>query len=173
MHLSNTVSDILTKFQNDVAGIRFEAFISEINLTSDKKEELSMYDIKELIKFSTEQIGIWNAEWSFSSAMSPNHDAKDQRDGWEKIWDNWVGLLTKEIPEAMVPMVQLKNHAYMMHTVKRNLESNKRGILSQSFASFLSNIAIALNKIGLRSIASSIYNIALYPKGTVGRLNKT
>lgn len=171
MHSTNSIIKILNKFQDDVEGIRYETLISELNLISDKKEELSMHDINELIKFSTEQIGYWNAEWSFSSATSPNHDAKKQRDGWENIWGNWVGILTKEIPEAMASMVQLKDHAYMLHTVKRNLEYNKRGIFSQSLSSILSKIAITLNKIGLKGVAASLYNIALYPKGTVGRLN--
>jgi len=168
---TNSIIEILKKFQNDVEGIRFETFVNEMSLIRDKKEELSIHDVKELIKFSTEQIGYWNAEWSFSSATEPNHDAKAQRDGWENIWDNWVEILTMEIPEAMELMVQLRNRAYMLHTVKRNLEYNNRGVLNQLYTNFLSNVAITLNRIGFKSIATSLYNIALYPKGTVGRLN--
>ena len=166
----NSISKILSKFENNESGIKLDMLSNEIKSIKNRTEDVSLHEVKELVNFCADQIGYWRTEYFFSSANAPNHDAEKEMSGWEKLWENWLEMLSEKVPDVTEQLMQIKTQISMRHTLERKLEYNKNGILRQPISTFLSNIAIFLNKIGLKGIAVSLYTTILYPKGSVGRI---
>ena len=67
-------------------------------------------------------------------------------------------------------LLQKKNLVVARRQLQRKLEVERGSQVAKFRSSTLGSLAIALNRFGFTSIARSLYKRALYPAGTVGRV---
>jgi hypothetical protein len=89
--------------------------------------------------------------------------------GWEGLWQSLVNILSEKIPEINKELENQKAMICSVYAMEKSLQHNKQRLFGQSQSAIMSHAAILLKKIGFRSIATSLYIAALYPKGTIGR----
>ena len=125
---------------------------------------------EKVVNFSIDQIALWQCEWLFSSAQQPDTNAKNEAEGWGKLWEVFFNTLTEMVPEVEGPLQRKKNLLVAQKQLERKIKHDD-GSRGASFASgAMSNLAIRLHRIGFTNLASSLYRRALYPSGTVGRV---
>jgi hypothetical protein len=123
----------------------------------------------QLLDFAGDQVGFWEAEWLFSPAHSPNTNAKTEMEGWRLLWQALLESLSETVPDIRELTEKTQQLKILQHHSQRGLEFNETKPFRKYTAPVLSKLSLALNKIGLRSIAKNLYVWSLYPKGTVAR----
>ena len=164
-----SMSDLLSYLQtvtNDNSAITIEHIKHLLKKISGK---ITINELNELIKISSNQVGIWEAAWLFSPANSPNTDAKQKSQQWRKQWETWFGMLLEQVPDAREQAERIHQLTILKHHMSKGFDYNRNKPLKRLFSAGLSQIAIIFNRIGLNDIANNLYILALYPKGTVGR----
>jgi len=144
----------------------FDKFVT--TMTSDMAGDLPVADLNSLVWFASRQAGYWSAQWCFSPSKSPDARAKVELDAWDGAY-NWLSKLLIET-EPQVKHLVIKRHKFenSRAAIERRVDTT-RGPLHRLLISGFSGAALACNSVGLRSAATRLMSIAMYPKGTVGR----
>lgn len=132
-------------------------------------DKITVAELNELVKFASNQVGIWEAEWMFSPSISPQLTAKTEADQWGRLWESWLESLSKLIPDVKEQSERAHRLTVLKHHLSKSVDYNKGKNLTKIISVSLSKIAIVLNKFGIHGLAEHLYMLALYPKGTVGR----
>jgi len=144
--------------------------IEEVSrLLDGMPDNISAKELNELVKFASNQVGIWEAEWLFSPSESPNLTAKKESEQWSKLWETWFETLSELIPDMREQSERLHNLSLLQHKLTKSVDYNKGRPLIKLISVSTAQIAITLNKLGIRGLAHHLYKLSLYPKGTVGR----
>jgi hypothetical protein len=141
----------------------FEALLKNI------PERISATVLNQIINFASDQVGIWEAEYSFSSASSPNTAARAESERWEQLWGTWSDVLLKLAPDVADQIHRRHRLIVAKHSVEKSLQYTSKKPLQRMVAGVLSRIAIGLGKLGIVSIPERLYAFSMYPKGSVGR----
>lgn len=132
-------------------------------------DTMPVAELNELVKFASNQVGIWEAEWMFSPDESPQLTAKAESEKWSKLWTAWLESLCALVPDVKEQSVRAHNLTVLQYHMSKRIDYNKGNPLSKLISEILSMFAIALNKLGVRGLATHLYTLSIYPKGTVGR----
>jgi ankyrin repeat protein len=134
------------------------------------EEALSMSDFNRLVELASDQSARWQARWHFSSATSPDEEARSEAASWEYRWERWSEMLCAKVPAARDSVAETHKWARIQRVLEKS-EAGRRGRRTEEItAAFTSQVAILLDRIGLGIIARPLYTAALYPPGTVGRI---
>jgi len=162
---------------NDLAG-RLEALSvgatgvtvhSFEGLFKNMPEEMSVAQLNQIINFASDQVGIWEAAYSFSSAYSPNAAAKAESERWEQLWGAWLDMFLKLIPDVAEQAHRRHRLIVLQHSIEKGLHYTDNRPLRRMFIGAVSKVAIGLAKIGISDLSKRLYAFSLYPKGSVGR----
>jgi hypothetical protein len=166
----NSMEEILSHLQalaTGNSGVPFEQFDQLRKRTSEAT--MTPSELNQLVNFASDQVGIWQSEWVFSSSDFPDTSAKAESEQWEKLWEVSSNMLIEQVPEIKEQNDQKHQlNILRCHMSQRLLYNNKKPF-NKLISVCLSKISIALNNVGLKGIANHLYILALYPKGTVGR----
>ncbi len=124
----------------------------------------------QITNFASDQLSFWSAEWYFSWARSPNEKAKSEMDRWELICRVCLDTLKSKAPTVVIHIEKLHNLKVLRHSLKRAADHNESTLFRRVKSNILSFSSFKLNQIGLHKLSSWLYSLALYPKGTVGRI---
>ena len=164
---NTTFEDRLEALTTQTAGVAIEKFRAFLKDTPENK--ISIEQLNQIVNFASEQVGIWEAAYSFSSAHSPNIGAKNESEQWEELWKAWSALLLEQVPDLSDKV----NHRHRLIVAGRSVETSiqhKSGKpLQRIAAAVLSRLAIGLGRLGIAGIPERLYALSLYPKGSVGR----
>lgn len=133
---------------------------------------VTISECRQVVGFATDQFGFWMAEWLFSPVQSPSAIAKGEIDGWRLLLRVCTDELVKKVPEVKEQLEREQDLILLRHSLERRKDFNKNRPFEKLFSMVLSSISIALNRVGFKSIAETLYGCSLYPKGTVGRTSK-
>jgi len=144
--------------------------IEEVSrLLDGMPDNISAKELNELVKFASNQVGIWEAEWLFSPSESPNLTAKKESDQWSKLWETWFETLAEIVPDMKEQSERLHSLPVLQPQLSKSVDYNKGRPITKLISVSTAQIAITLNKLGIQGLAKHLYKLALYPKGTVGR----
>ncbi len=166
---SNSERDLMTRlesFAKERTGVPFREFERVLR---EGNAPIPVSCLHQVLNFTFDQLGFWQAEWLFSPAHSPNTLAKSEMEGWQILWRGIFDALVENVPSAKDQLEQEQNLMLLRHSLKRGVEYNKTRPFRKMVAIILSQVSFVLNKIGLHSIANNLYSWGLYPKGTVAR----
>ncbi|MBK5275339.1 MAG: hypothetical protein JJE30_09850 [Desulfuromonadales bacterium] len=138
-------------------------------LLDGRPDNISVTELNELVKFASNQVGIWESEWMFSPSESPHLTAKEESEHWSKLWETWFETLSELIPDMKEQSERLHSLSVIQYQLSKSVDYNKGRPLIKLISVSTAQIAITLNKLGIRGLAQHLYKLALYPKGTVGR----
>lgn len=142
----------------------FESLLKELGNAS-----IPVSHLHQVLNFTSDQLGLWEAQWLFSPAHSPNTLAKTEVEGWRILWQALFDSLAEKVPDTRALLEREQQLRLLQHSLERGVEFNKTKPLRKVTAIVLSQASFVLNKIGLRGIARNLYAWGLYPKGTVAR----
>ncbi len=125
-----------------------------------------------VVKFTSDQLGLWEAEWLFSPIHSPNTFAEEEVTGWQMISQVCINALVERVPEIKGDIERQQRLISVRCIVERRMDYNKTRLFQRVTASVLSRISIGLSRLGFKNIAEQLYATSLYPPGTVGRSKK-
>jgi hypothetical protein len=143
---------------------KFRAFLKD---TPENK--MSIVQLNQIVNFASEQVGIWEAAYSFSPAHSPNIGAKNESEQWEDLWKAWSALLVEHAPDLADKLNRRHGLIVARHSVETSLQYKSGKPLQRITAAGLSRLAIGLGRLGIADIPERLYALSLYPKGSVGR----
>ncbi len=156
----------LTSLANGMSRVMTEDF--EV-LLKNMPEQVSTTALNQIINFASDQVGIWEAEYSFSSAISPNTVARAESERWAQLWGTWSDVLLKLAPDVADQIHRRHRLIVAKHSVEKSLQYTSKKPLQRMVAGAMSRIAIGLGKLGIVSIPERLYAFSMYPKGSVGR----
>jgi len=142
----------------------FEGLLKELGNGS-----IPVSHLHQVLNFTCDQLGLWEAEWLFSPAHSPNTVAKTEMEGWRIIWQAFFDLLVEKVPDTRALLEREQELRLLQPSLKLGVEYNETKPLKKVTAIVLSQASFVLNKIGFHRIATNLYVWGLYPKGTVAR----
>jgi len=148
------------------AGVTVDSF--EV-LLKNMPEKMSVSQLNQIINFASEQVGIWEAEYSFSPAYSPNAAAKAESERWEHLWGAWSEMFLKLTPDLTEQIHRRHGLIVAQHSVERSLHYTDNKPLRRMVFGAVSQVAIGLGRIGFSGLSQRLYAFSLYPKGSVGR----
>lgn len=133
-------------------------------------QNITVSEWHKIVKFTSEQLGFWDAAMLFAPAISPNSVAEAEVTGWKMISEVCIKALVDQVPQIQAAVERQQRLISASCVVERRMEYNKTRPFQRCMASVLSRLSISLSKIGFNSIAKELYAISLFPPGTVGRL---
>jgi len=164
--IENDLASRLEALSSQMAGVtieRFKVFLKDV------PEKMSVVELKQILDLASEQVGIWEAAYSFSPAHSPNVDARSESEQWEQLWNTWSTLLIERAP-AIADDVRRKHRLIVARrSVEASLQCKSGKPLQRLTAAGLSRLAIGLGRLGVAGLSERLYALSLYPKGSVGR----
>jgi len=125
-----------------------------------------------VVKFISDQLGLWGAEWLFSSVNSPNTVAEAEFRGWVIVSRACRNALVERVPGLRGEIEREHELTILRHTMERSINYNKTRWFQRFTALLVSWMSIQLNRIGFKKIGNELYAWSLYPPGTVGRSKK-
>jgi hypothetical protein len=125
---------------------------------------------KEIVQFASKQLGFWEAKLLYSPVRSPDTLAAEEAKEWQLIWKVCCNELVKHVPEVGNMVEQQRTMNLLKYCFERRIDYGKKKPFQRLTVYLLSRIAIVLNKIGIKTISNALYERALYPARTVGRL---
>jgi hypothetical protein len=146
-----------------VSYLVFERLLREGNAS------IPVSQLHQVLNFACDQMGVWEVEWFFSPAHSPNTIAKTEMEGWRILWQRIFNTLVENVPATRDLLEQEQQLKLLQHSLRRGVEYNKTKPFRKLTASLLSRASFVFDKIGFHSIARNLYAWGLYPKGTVAR----
>jgi hypothetical protein len=150
-------------------GERIEAEEFQVYLQSDLDEQIKPSDFYLLLKFVSDQCAHWSAEWYFSAQSAPDFHAMEESERWSTLRHGLVSVMEQYVDVSAEELEGQHNLTLLQESMRRRVEYNKSRPTERMYALFSGWVALQLNKIGLRSIANTIYTKSLYPKGSIGR----
>jgi len=157
----------LESLTNRHTGVPYRDFASLLKELGNSSMPVS--DLHQVLNFTSDQLGLWEAQWLFSPAHSPNTLAKTEAEGWRILWQALFDSLAEKVPDTRALLEREQQLRLLHHSLERGVEFNKTRPLRKVTAIVLSQVSFVLNKIGLHGIARNLYAWGLYPKGTVAR----
>jgi hypothetical protein len=142
----------------------FESLFKELGNAS-----IPVSHLHQVLNFTSDQLGLWEAQWLFSPAHSPNTLAKTEVERWRILWQALFDSLAEKVPDTRALLEREQQLRLLQHSLQRGVEFNKTKPLRKVTAIVLSQASFVLNRIGLHGIARNLYAWGLYPKGTVAR----
>ena len=127
----------------------------------------TMPEWKKVVDFAVHQFSQWQVRWLFSPASDPDVNARSESEAWDKLCISFSKTLIENAPEVERPLQQAKDLIVAQRILARRLQDRRGGA---AFWGTLGYFGRFLNTVGFRGAARSLYRIALYPSGTVGRL---
>ncbi len=134
-------------------------------------ESIPSKDLFKVVDFSANQLGQWQARWLFSSKSAPDIDATRETYAWQSVWEVSLDELTKSFCDVRDYVSQRKELICFKSLLKKNREYNRDKPLITLTYSLVSRLAFWLNTVGLKTVGTFFYKMALFPPGTIGRLN--
>lgn len=128
-------------------------------------------DLFKVVDFSANQLGQWQARWLFSSKSAPDIDAARETYAWRSVWEVSLDELTKSFCDVRDYVSQKKELICFESLLKKNREYNRNKPLTKLTNSSVSKLAFWLNTVGLKTVGTFFYKMALFPPGTLGRFN--
>lgn len=162
--------DLLEYLQSQPSGTAITAESVE-RILQEIPDTLTPTELNALVKFASNQTGIWGSEWMFSPASSPKLSARTESERWSQLWESWLKTLSELAPEIKVQSERLHSLTVFQYHMEKRINYNKGKPILKLLSVSLSKIAFALNKLGLRGLAEHYYTLSLYPKDTIGRIN--
>jgi hypothetical protein len=125
-------------------------------------------EFAEIVKFAADQEGQWLARWSLSPATAPDDTARVEYLGWHQLWESCLEELVEQVekPELRDALDRHRRLAALQHAAASRLTSPA---FQRVWNGFLSTLAIGLGRVGIDGPARTLYAMALYPAGSVGR----
>ncbi len=163
-----SVQNLIDSLKSKNPFVNYNDFEKE--LKEQVQDDLSMKDLHELLKFTSDQYGYWMSNWHFSPETSPDMGAKVQSEGWKLLCQAFLSTLTENAPGAREELQHQLNLIAMRHCLQKRVDYNETKFVEKIHTHLLSKTAILLNKMGFNNIASNMYTKSLYPKDTVGRM---
>lgn len=140
-----------------------------LDLLREAPKEVSPSDLNKVVTMASEQIGYWEAEYLYSPADSPYEAAAAESRGWEQVWTACSEALANCVPDVRDSLNRQQNMVVLSHHLRRRVEYNRTRPLQRFTCFVASHASFALKRIGLTSLAQTLYAYALWPAGTVGR----
>jgi hypothetical protein len=131
--------------------------------------DVTVSELHKVVKFTSDQLGSWEAEWLFSSLDSPNTVAEAEVTGWLMVSRACTNALVERVPQLRGEIDRQQKLISVRHTIERRIDYNKTRWFQRLTTYLLSRISIQLNRIGFQKMANGLYVRSLYPPGTVGR----
>lgn len=132
-------------------------------------QDFSAEEWRRVVDFSAFQIALWQCEWLFSSAKTPDANAREEAEQWGRLWEVFVGALVEKVPGVNDALLRQRNLVVAHRQLQRKTELDRRSAVARFLSALLGGVAMALNRAGFVGAAQSLYKRALYPAGTVGR----
>ncbi len=151
---------------NKGGGVHFPDFA---RLIVDGSAEITVSECWEIFQFACDQLGFWEAEWSFSLIDSPNHSAELEVNGWEILCRNLFNSLVEQMPDQQSLLEKSKHQTVLLHLLTRRVEYNEGKPFTKLTAFVLSKMSFIFKRFGFHRIGVNLYERGLYPKGTVAR----
>ena len=107
--------DTLSAKTGAVTVERFRVFLK------DMPEKMSIVQLNQILNFASEQVGVWEAAFSFSPAHSPNLNAKAESEQWEQLWNAWSNMLLELAPEITDEVHRRHRLIVVKHSVETSL----------------------------------------------------
>jgi hypothetical protein len=162
-----TFENRLEALTTQTAGVTIEEFSAFLKNTPERK--MAIKHLNQIVNFASEQVGVWEAAYSFSPADSPDVGAKNESEQWEELWKTWSALLLEQVPDLMDKVNRRHRLIVAGHSVATSLQCKRGKPLQRIAAAVLSRLAIGLGRLGIADIPERLYALSLYPKGSVGR----
>lgn len=128
-------------------------------------------DLFQVVDFSANQLGQWQARWLFSSKSAPDIDAARETYAWRVVWEVSLDKLTKSFCDVYDHVSQKKESICFKSLLQKSREYNRDKPLAKLTANLVSRLAFWLNTMGLTTVGTLFYKMALFPPGTLGRFN--
>lgn len=151
------------------SGVTFEHFEQLRHEASERT--MTPAQLHELINFVSDQVGMWQAKWFFSLSNSPNTAAKTESEQWEQLWRVCSNILSEQVPDLGEQIERRHRLNLLRHHMAQRVAYNNRKPFEKLIAVSVAKMAMALNTLGVHGIANHLYMLALYPKGTIGRIS--
>jgi hypothetical protein len=126
-------------------------------------------DFAKVVGFSATQIGLWDAEWLFSQASTPDADAAGERDGWVAIWTAAAETLMRAVPVSSAALKRKKDDACLRIVAEKSLETNGGTLTARLAIKALFPVRLLLLRLGLATVAHRCCRRTLFPLNAVGR----
>jgi hypothetical protein len=152
--------------------LKENAYVSYVDferVLEEGEEDIPVKQMDEALKFISNQSGLWQAEYFFSPEHSPDENAKQEMDGWGLLWEGCSKAFADYLPDGIDMITRRHNIMVALPSTERRVEFNKNKTFERILTSVFSKSALWINKLGLYSLAVSLMNASMFPKGTVGR----
>ena len=153
--------------------LRENAYVSCVNFErvfkEDTEENIPLKQMDEILKFISDQNGLWQAEWFFSPEQSPDVNAKQEMDDWDIMWQGCSNAFAEFLPDGIEIITRRHNLIVALHSSERRVKFNENRPFERFTTVVFSTVAHWINKLGLNSLAGTLMTISMFHKGTVGR----
>jgi hypothetical protein len=162
-------SDLTARLESLSDGTKGVTVDSLQSLLKTMPQNMSATELNQIMNFASDQVGIWEAEYSFSSVTSPRIDAKAESELWAELWAAWSDMLLELVPDIAEKIHRRHRLIVAQHSIKKSLHYMAKKPLRRIIAATASTLAIALGRLGMPKVPERLYAFGLYPKGSVGR----
>jgi hypothetical protein len=162
---SGDIISFLQSLSSENMGVSIKSFDPIIINLPD----INISQLNAVTKFASDQASLWEVEWMFSNEGALNFAAKEEMECWDKFWDGLKDELIKHVPKVQEQIIDAHNYNVLEHSIRKSLELRKDKPIEKISAKLLSKLSFFFKRIGLRRVATHLYTMALYPKGSVGR----
>jgi hypothetical protein len=162
----NDLATRLESLSNETRGVTVDRFHA---LLKTMPEKMSPAELNQIINFASDQVGIWEAEYSFSPITSPHITAKAESELWAELWEAWSDMLLNLVPDVADKIHRKHRLIIARHSVEKSLHYTADKPVRRIISTTASKVAIILGRLGAGNVAEQLYAFSLYPKGSVGR----
>jgi hypothetical protein len=128
-------------------------------------------DSAKVVEFSATQIGLWDAEWLFSPAATPDSDAACESEAWVAVWKTTSQTLMGALPVSSAELTRERDQVCLRIVAEKSLETNEGKPITRFAIGVLASVCLLLLRIGLSTTACRYCRRILFPLNTVGRAN--
>jgi hypothetical protein len=94
-------------------------------MLKEMPDKISVAELNELVKFASNQAGIWEAKWMFSPYKSPQLSARAESEKWCKLWETWLESLSELIPDVKEQSERAHSLTVLQYHLSKRIDYNK------------------------------------------------
>jgi hypothetical protein len=123
-----------------------------------------------VVDFAAFEFALWQCKWLFSSQDAPNINAKGEAGGWEHLSNVFLQELAEKVPGVADQLLRKRNLIVAQLQIQRKVDAGRGSQVARITSATMGTLARASYSVGLKSLAQGLMKRALYPAGTVGRV---
>ena len=166
---NNSQNDIIESID---ALLRENAYVNYIEferVLEDGEEDIPIKHMDEILRFISNQTGLWHAKYFFSPGQSTDVNAKQEMDGWDLMWQGCSNAFADILPDGMDLITRRHDMVVLQLSMESRVEFYENRPLERFATAALAKSAHWVNKLGFSNLAGTLMNASMFPKGTVGR----